>query len=214
MPSIHQCSKETIKEGLASRFNTSSQSKILDNPSLHDVKADIKCALPSRHLIIIETRGGFHHSSSLSSLLTEVIQASSKNLAAVHTPLFSCVNNKDSLHRRDASHIPRETKTFAVINAFLSMCVSDKNFIHKRSAKPSCKHPSRSQDSCHRSRIFFPCAHDKSLFQAFLKLWCFSMKVFHPAIRESSVFLLDARNCLHARSLMTRSFLLSRVARR
>ncbi|KAL0415977.1 UNVERIFIED_CONTAM: hypothetical protein Slati_3429600 [Sesamum latifolium] len=71
MSSIHQCSKETIKEALASRFNTSSQSKILDNPSLHDVEVNIKCALPSRHLIINETHGGFHHPSSLSSLFTE-----------------------------------------------------------------------------------------------------------------------------------------------
>ncbi|KAL0461074.1 UNVERIFIED_CONTAM: hypothetical protein Slati_0734600 [Sesamum latifolium] len=34
------------------RSDTSSQSKILDNPSLHDVEADIECALSSRHLII------------------------------------------------------------------------------------------------------------------------------------------------------------------
>ncbi|KAL0454733.1 UNVERIFIED_CONTAM: hypothetical protein Slati_0812500 [Sesamum latifolium] len=53
------------------RSNTSSQSKILDNPSLHDVQADIECALPSRHLIINGTRGGFHHPSSLRSFFTK-----------------------------------------------------------------------------------------------------------------------------------------------
>ncbi|KAL0434692.1 UNVERIFIED_CONTAM: hypothetical protein Sradi_0177100 [Sesamum radiatum] len=46
------------------------------------------------------------------------MEASSKSFAVVHTSLFTCISNKDSIHRRDASHLPREAKILQSLTHF------------------------------------------------------------------------------------------------
>ncbi|KAL0423316.1 UNVERIFIED_CONTAM: hypothetical protein Sradi_0866400 [Sesamum radiatum] len=61
-----------MREALDSHFNASYQSKTLvDEPSLHDVEADIELPLSSDHFMIEGAHGGFHNPNSPRSLFIE-----------------------------------------------------------------------------------------------------------------------------------------------